>query len=104
MRQAAAKQRELTMRLSPHKLSSKFLQDELQGSGSKMNGKTARNLSHYDALKQEHHMSTGRRRFGGSCMNNDRGLFDVRTHFLGLFSAESLKKLNEIKTAFLCVL
>ena len=50
MRQAAAKQRELTMRLSPHKLSSKFLQDELQG--SKANGKTARNLSHYDALKQ----------------------------------------------------
>jgi len=79
MRQAAAKQRELTMRLSPHKLSSKFLQDELQGSGSKMNGKTARNLSHYDALKQEHHMSTGRRRFGGSCMNNDRGLFDMKT-------------------------
>ena len=105
MRQAAAKQRELTMRLSPHKLSSKFLQDELRN--SKANGKTARNLSHYDALKQEHHMSTGRRRFGGSClenMDNGRGLFDVRTHFLGLFSAVTLKKLIQIKTAFLCVL
>ena len=72
-----------------------------------MNGKTARNLSHYDAMKQENHMSTGRRRFGGSCMQNnrnDRGLFDVRTHFLGLFSAATLKKLIQIKTAFLCVL
>ena len=49
-------------------------------------------------------MSTGKRRLGGSCAENKtngRGLFDVRTYFLGPFSAEILKKLIQIKTAFL---
>ena len=55
IRAAAAKQRKLTERLSPHKLSTKFLQDELRTSAAKKDGgRTARNLSHYDELKQEH--------------------------------------------------